>query len=152
MRDEFEVAPRAFFEVGRRNLFGKNPVGELLQQRQPSPERSGVLCRSACYGVGRLWVPEYRLLGTFREPRLFDTAFDGFATLTFEQQMRSSFNFSRRSASAEAARKLPRDLAVSGSYQIQRTRLFDVSGQREDLLLIDKIVRAVPPVVVFRRR
>ena len=41
--------------------------------------------------------------------------------------------------SAEAARKLTRDLAVSGSYQIQRTRLFDVAVSDADRLTIDKV-------------
>ena len=83
-------------------------------------------------------MTEYRLLGTYREPRLFGTAFDGFATLTFEQQIRSSFNFARRSASAAAVRKLTPTIAVSGIYQIQRTRLFDISINPADRPLLDR--------------
>ena len=44
------------------------------------------------------------MLGTFREPRVFDTAADAFLNATLEQQIRSSFNFSRRSASADSRR------------------------------------------------
>src|SRR5206468_3541043 len=48
------------------------------------------------------------------------------------------FNFARRGAGAEAARKLTHDIAVSGSYQITRTRLFDVSISKADQPLIDQ--------------
>jgi outer membrane protein insertion porin family len=136
VREQFEVAPRAFFEVGRRNLFGKNRSVNFFSSVSLHPNEStfigGVPIQTSGYGL-----TEYRLLSTYREPRLLDTAFDGFATLTFEQQIRSSFNFSRRSASAETARKLRRDLTVSGSYQIQRTRIFDVAVSPADRRLID---------------
>jgi outer membrane protein insertion porin family len=127
VRDELEVAPRAFFEVGRRNLFGKVRSVNFFSSLSLHPKDEPFVADQPVPGTGGYGFPEYRLLGTFREPRLLDTGFDGFATLTFEQQKRSSFNFSRRSASAEAARRLTRDLSVTGSYQIQRIRLFDVS-------------------------
>jgi outer membrane protein insertion porin family len=141
VRDEFEVAPRAFFEVGRRNLFGKVRSVNFFSSLSLHPKDAPFSADQPVTGPAGFGFPEYRLLGTFREPRLLDTGFDGFATLTVEQQKRSSFNFSRRSASAEAARKLTPDLAVSGSYQIQRTRLFDVRVSDADLLAIDRIFK-----------
>src|SRR5206468_2785530 len=65
-------------------------------------------------------------------------AADAFLNTTFEQQRRSSFNFARRSLSADIARKLTPAVSVTGSYQIQRTEVFDERLSIEDQLLIDK--------------
>jgi outer membrane protein insertion porin family len=82
---------------------------------------------------------EYRILGTFREPRVMGTAADAFLTATVEQQMRTSFNFARRAFSAEAARRLTPYVSASGSYQIQRTELFDEKIAETDKLLVDRL-------------
>ena len=92
---ELEFAPRAFFEIGRRNLFGKNRSVNLFT-------RISLRSQSDSTGDG---FTEYRVLGTFREPRVFDTAADAFLTATVEQQNRSSFNFARRAFSAEIVRR-----------------------------------------------
>jgi outer membrane protein insertion porin family len=64
---------------------------------------------------------------TFREPRVFDTAADAYLTGTLEQQIRSSFNFARQSAGAVVARRVTRNVSVTGSYQLQHTRVFDIA-------------------------
>ena len=134
-----EFAPRAFFEIGRRNLFGKNRSINLFSSislhPKDSPFFAGQASPSSDTGYG---LTEYRVQGTFREPRVFNTAFDAFVTATLEQQIRSSFNFARRSASAEVARRLTRAMSVSGSYQIQRTDVFDENVSPADQLLIDR--------------
>jgi outer membrane protein insertion porin family len=120
--EELEFAPRAFFEITRRNLFGKNRSVNLFARvsLRPQDDTTG-------YGFS-----EYRLLGTFREPRIFNTPADAFLTAVAEQQRRSSFNFARRGFSAEIGRRVSNALSVSGSYQIQRTELFDVKIEDED--------------------
>ena len=131
-----EFAPRAFFEIGRRNFFGKNRSINFFSSISLHPNdfaEQGSPSSDTGYGL-----TEYRVQGTFREPRVFDTAFDAFVTATVEQQIRSSFNFARRSASAEVARRLTRALSVSGSYQIQRTNVFDENVSPSDQLLIDR--------------
>ena len=121
---EFDFAPRAFIDIGRRNVFGKN--------------RSLNLFSSVAFHSQQSDLPlEYRVVGTYREPRVFDTTADAFVNLTFEQQRRSSFNFSRRGISADIARKLTRTVSVSGSYQLQRTTVFD--EKLEDQPLIDRV-------------
>jgi outer membrane protein assembly factor BamA len=81
---------------------------------------------------------EYRVIGTFREPRVFNTSADAFVNTTFEQQRRSSFSFSRRSLSAEVARHVTRTVSTTGSYQIQRTEVFNEQLSKSDQLLIDR--------------
>jgi translocation and assembly module TamA len=126
--ERFDVAPRAFFEVGRRNVFGKNRSVNLFSSVAFHSQESAANV-------------EYRAIGTFREPRVFDTAADAFVNATFEQQRRSSFNFSRRSLSADIARKMTRAVSITGTYQIQRTEVFDERLEDTDPLkpLIDRL-------------
>jgi outer membrane protein insertion porin family len=124
--EEFDVAPRAFFDIGRRNVFGKN--------------RSVNFFSSIAFHSQKSTAPtEFRVIGTFREPRVFNTAADAFVNVTFEQQRRSSFNFSRRGASADVARKVTRAVSVTGGYQIQRTEVFDEKLDDADKPLVDRL-------------
>jgi outer membrane protein assembly complex protein YaeT len=133
-----EFAPRAFFEIGRRNLFGKNRSVNLFSRISLRPKGLDTAApldqSSTSYGFS-----EYRVVGTYREPRLFNTAADAFLTGTLEQQRRSSFNFARRGFNAEVVRRLTRQVSASGSYQIQRTELFDERFDQDEQLLIDRL-------------
>ena len=88
--ERFDAAPRASFQISRRNLFGTNRSATLFTSLTLHPQGNSVAQT----------ITEYRVVGTFREPQLFDTAIDGLVTLTTEQQFRSSFNFRRKSATA----------------------------------------------------
>jgi outer membrane protein assembly complex protein YaeT len=129
--EQLELAPRAFFEIGRRNLFGKNRSVNLFTRISVRPNDEP--------GQSGYAFSEYRLLGTFREPRAFGTAADAFLTGTVEQQIRTSFNFARRAFSAELARRLTSRVSIGGNYQIQRTELFDEHISEEDTLLVDRL-------------
>jgi outer membrane protein insertion porin family len=125
--DELDLAPRVFLQIGRRNLFGRN--------RSVNVFTSVSLHSKHSLAAG---VTEYRFVGTFREPRLFDTAIDAFINATVEQQIRSSFNFRRRSASAAIARHITPAISATGNYSIQRTSVFDSRVEGENLPLIDR--------------
>jgi len=125
--DELDLAPRVFFEIGRRNLFGRNRSVNLFTSLSLHSQHSTAA-----------GVTEYRVVGTFREPRLFDTSADAFVNVTVEQQTRSSFNFKRNSASAAIARHLTPTISATGNYSIQRTTVFDARIDAPDLPLIDR--------------
>lgn len=129
--EQLEVAPRAFFEIGRRNLFGKNRSINLFTRISVRPNDEP--------GQSGRVFSEYRVLGTFREPRAFGSAADAFLTGTVEQQKRTSFNFARRAFSAELARRLTSRVSIAGNYQIQRTELFDERIIEGDQLLVDRL-------------
>jgi outer membrane protein insertion porin family len=137
--DLFEVAPRGSFLVARRNLFGKNRSVSLFTSV------SLPLFKEPVFGVqgnlinDQLAVPEYRVIGTYREPRVFNTAANVAVTGTFEQQARSSFNFARRAASAEIERRLTGRVRLTASYQIQNTIVFDDNVSPADQLLVDRL-------------
>jgi outer membrane protein insertion porin family len=133
--ERIEFAPRGFFEVGRRNLGGKNrsinfsarasfrPQGDTFEE----PTDGG-------YGLN-----EYRVLGTYREPRAFGRAIDVSVVAFAEQAIRTTFNFRRVGLNADAVRLLTPRIRVNGRYSLGRTRLFDERIPPEDELPIDRL-------------
>jgi outer membrane protein assembly complex protein YaeT len=140
--EKIEVAPRASFEIGRRNLFGTNRSVNLFTSASLHPKDSPVFANqepAPSTASGGYGFPEYRVLAQFRQPRVFGSNADFRVTSTVEQQIRSSFNFSRRSVSAELAVRLPRNMSASGGYQIQRTRVFNQSVEESQQRDIDRL-------------
>jgi outer membrane protein insertion porin family len=136
---KLEFAPRASFQIGRRNLFGKNRSVNLFTSFSLYPSDSPVFLGQAAPASGSSFgFSEYRVLGTYREPRVLNTSADLLLTGTLEQQIRSSFNFARRAAGVQVARRLTRDLSATVNYQIQRTKVFDQNITTADQLLIDR--------------
>ena len=127
--EALEFWPRAFFEITRRNLFGKNRSVNLFTRISLRPQD-----QSAGHGFS-----EYRVLGTFREPRVFNTAADAFLTAVVEQQHRSSFNFARRGFNAEMVRRFTPAFSLIGSYNLNETELFDEQINEADQPLIDRL-------------
>jgi outer membrane protein insertion porin family len=115
---QIDFAPRAFVETTRRNLFGKNRSVNLFGRIGLHPNTIGT---GSATSSG---LSEYRLLASFREPRVLNTRADASLTGVIEQQRRSSFNFARKIFIAEVGRRLTRGISLSGSYQVQRTKLF----------------------------
>ena len=135
--ERFEVAPRGFFQIGRRNLWGKNRRVDLftrLAVRPRDPPAVAALPQPSQPDEPQAPDPldefgsrfyEYRVLGQFREPKAFDTPADVVVTGLVEQARRSSFNFDRKEARVEAGFRLSRIYSAIGLYSFQKTRLFD---------------------------
>lgn len=139
--DRLEVAPRALFEITRSNLFGKNRSISLFSRVSLRPNSAPFNAGTAgpANGTGSYGFSDYRLIGTYREPRLFGTASDAVVTGVMEQGVRASFNFAHRGASVQLARRISRTLSFSGNYAIDRNKLFDVQVSPADQLLIDRL-------------
>jgi outer membrane protein insertion porin family len=125
--EQFEFAPRGFFQIGRNNLWGKNRSVNLftrvsLRSRDVVVSSSGVVLSQ---DLDRYGFNEYRVVGTFREPRAFGSRSDVLVTGILEQAMRSSFNFLRREVRAETDLRVSRLYRVTGRYSLQRTEIFD---------------------------
>jgi outer membrane protein insertion porin family len=123
--DRFDVAPRTFFEYGRKNLFGKNRSFNVFGSISLHLQE-----RDAAAGTPNL--TEYRVLGTYREPRFLNSTTDGLVTATLEQQIRTSFDFRRASATVQAAQRLTRTVSITEAYAIQRTELLTVKVEATD--------------------
>lgn len=142
-----DVAPRGFFEIGRRNLGGRNRSVNLysrLSLRSDFEE-----------GGSSFGFPEYRVIGTYREPRTFGWNADVTISAGLEQGVRSTYNFSREGINAEFQRRLfdsgPPTLfatarpggapaiRVVGRYTLNTTSTFDAVLTEEEQLTIDRI-------------
>ena len=141
--EKFEVAPRGFFEVGRRNLWGKNRSVNLftrvsLRARDIVLSSGGVRFPEPAKGSG-YGFNEYRVYATFREPRIFNTPADVLVTGILDQAIRSSFNFITREARAEAGLRFTQRYSAAGRYSYQHTKLFDQRFTEAEKPLIDRI-------------
>jgi outer membrane protein insertion porin family len=131
-REDLEFAPRGFFEIGRRNIGGRNRTANLYTRLSLRPNRDPENPKT--FGFA-----EYRVVGTYRQPRPFRGAGDFTVTAAVEQGVRSSFNFSRKGVNVEVARRLTDILRGSVRYSFTTTRIFDDQIAPEDKPLIDRL-------------
>ena len=141
--ERFEFAPRGFFEVGRRNLWGKNRSVNLftrvsLRSRDIVFNDQGERLPEGV-NQGGTGFNEYRIYGTFREPRIFNSPADVLVTGILDQAIRSSFNFITREARAEAGLRFTQRYSAAGRYSYQHTKLFDERFTEREKPLIDRI-------------
>ena len=140
--DHLEVAPRGAFEITRRNLFGTNRSVSLFTRVSL---RSTDVLRDDTPANGEqternLGFNEYRVVGTFQEPRLFSNRSELLLTGIVEQAIRTTFNFSRRIARAEVGTRLAPAVSLTGRYSYEHTKLFDeIFTPDEKPILIDKL-------------
>jgi outer membrane protein insertion porin family len=144
--DVFEVAPRGFFQIGRRNLFGKNRSVNLytrvslrsrdqFSETPTNPDPNATVQNS--YGFH-----EYRVVPSYEEPRIFGLRSTLQVQGILEQATRTSFNFRRREIRAQANLPAARIYTLSGFYSLQRTELFDIQDLQEKPE-IDRVFPAV---------
>ena len=129
--EEYQFAPRGFFQIGRRNLFGKDRSLDLFTRASLRPK--GTTSRDGAPTVPALEdreerFNEYLVQLTYLERRIAATDFDFSISAGVEQAVRSSFDFSRRGASATLTRRLSRAVAISWRYGIEKTRIFTKSN------------------------
>jgi len=143
--ERFDVAPRGFFEFGRRNLWGGNRTINLFMRGairssdlvnasrdDPSPPVAAPLDDE---GSG---FREYRVLGTYREPGFMGLPIDLAVTGVVDQAIRSSYDFNRRQAFLEGSHRFSR-FSAAGRYSLGRTRVFNDRIAPEDRLNIDRL-------------
>jgi outer membrane protein assembly factor BamA len=135
--ERIDVAPRGFLQISRRNLWGKNRSVTLFTRVSLRPRDPGTDADPT--DTGGYGFNEYRVVGTFREPRVFDRPGDLQLTGFLEQAIRSSFNFRRRGVHLDFGRRFGTALTVSGRYAFDYTKLFDIHIEPEDQLLIDRL-------------
>ena len=142
--ENIEVAPRGFFEVGRRNLWGKNRSINFFsrvsvrRRTDTVPETPA----SPATEVSRTTL-EYRVIGAYREPRFAGTAADLQASLGFEQGSRTSFSFRSQSARVNLTQRYGAHWNLQGQYSIERNDVFDDRINPIDQPLIDRLFPTV---------
>ncbi len=134
-RERLEFAPRGFFDVGRRNLGGKNRSADFYTRLSLRPREAA----DGSTESSRFGFSEYRIVATYREPRAIGLNADLSFTAAVEQGVRSTFNFARKGINAELARRLGPGLRTSARYSFGTTRTFDERLSLEDQSRIDRI-------------
>jgi outer membrane protein insertion porin family len=140
-QEHYEFVPRGSFEIGRRNMGGKNRSVDLftrvsLRSRDLVVANGGVSLEENNTDTG---FNEFRVFGTYREPRVFETRADLLLTATVEQAIRSSFNFNRKETRAELGLRISDKYSLAGRYSLEKTRLFDEVFSEEEKPLIDRL-------------
>ncbi|MGE5125556.1 MAG: outer membrane protein assembly factor [Betaproteobacteria bacterium] len=74
-----------------------------------------------------------RLLANLREPWLFGRKLDSFATVFWEEESRTSFDYNRKGASLQVARALDARTSLILRYQLQDTNVFNVAVPIEEI-------------------
>jgi outer membrane protein assembly complex protein YaeT len=148
-QQRFEYAPRGSFEVGRSNLWGKNRSVDLFTRGSLKSRdivvtnvasAPGTVPTSTTTTTSNFGINEYRVLGTYREPKVFDTRADLLLTGILDQAIRTSFNFRTRAVRAEAGWHASRIFSVAARYSFQHTTLFDQAlTPDQDPVLIDRL-------------
>jgi outer membrane protein assembly complex protein YaeT len=139
--ERYEFVPRGSFEIGRRNLWGKNRSVDFfsrvaLRSRDLAFTDNGPQLVEPESSLG---FNEYRVYGTFREPRVLGTRSDVLLTGIFDQAIRSSFNFRTREARAETGYRFSPRYSIAGRYSIEKTELFDEHISEAEQPLVDKL-------------
>jgi len=131
-----EIVPRGFFEIGRRNLWGKNRSVNLFTRASVRRRDQPV---GSPDGGGGFDFREYRVISSFREPAVIGPRTEFVATGFLEQGIRSSYSFNRRGVATELAYRLQRNLSVSGRYSLDKSRVFDQRLTEDELRTIDRV-------------
>jgi outer membrane protein insertion porin family len=131
--ERLEFAPRGFFDVGRRNVGGKNRSVNLYTRVSLRPRDSARENDGEGFGFS-----DYRVVLTYLEPRPYGINGDLTITGAAEQGVRSAFNFARKGVTAELHRRLSPRVRTSGRYSFATTRIFDARLDEEDQALIDR--------------
>jgi outer membrane protein assembly factor BamA len=134
--ERIEWAPRGFFEIGRRNLGGRNRSVNLYTRVSVRPRDAPDDPAQDGRGFG---FGEYRVVGTYREPRAFGWNADLTVTGAAEQGVRSSFNFTRKGVTVELLRRLTPAIRSSARYSLGTTKTYDERLTGRDVATIDRL-------------
>ena len=144
-QERLEFAPRGFFQIGRRNIAGKNRSVNLYTRLALRPESDAANSDGGAFGF-----EEYRVVGTYREPKPFGLGSDILITGLIEQGVRSSFNFARKGVTADIEHTITRrrNVRLNYRYALTTTKTFDLAFIPEDNADTAAIERIFPQVRV----
>lgn len=133
--EQTEFAPRGFFEIGRRNLWGKNRSVDLYTRFSLWPRRGP----AAEVSRTDLGFNEYRFLLNFREPRAFGQSGDLFVSGFAEQVIRPSFDLISRGVNTELRRTIGAAMTGRLGHTYGVNRLANEQLRAEDRPLVDRL-------------
>ncbi len=140
--EQLEFAPRGFVQIGRRNLWGKNRSIDLFTRVSVRRQNDPVLLAPAEANAG-FGFNEYRVLGTYTEPRAFGSDLDLFVTGFVEEAIRPGFDLFSRGFNAETRGQVTPWLSTSVGYSWGKNDTSNVQLNPEDVPLVDRLFEKV---------
>ena len=132
-----EFAPRGFIELGRRNLWGKNRSVNLYSRVSFRHQTSTATpVEPVNVSLNNL---EYRVIGSYREPRFAGGPGDFQVSAVFDQGSRTSFRYKHRSARVDYSERLKSGWRALGTYSFESNEIFDDQIDPVDRPLIDRV-------------
>ncbi|MCY4602294.1 MAG: BamA/TamA family outer membrane protein [Acidobacteria bacterium] len=140
--EQLEFAPRGFVQIGRRNLWGKNRSIDLFTRVSVRRQNDPVLLAPAEANAG-FGFNEYRVLGTYTEPRAFGSDLDLFVTGFVEEAIRPGFDLFSRGFNAETRGQVTPWVSTSVGYSWGKNDTSNVQLNPEDVPLVDRLFEKV---------
>ena len=136
--ERIEFAPRGFFEIGRRNLFGKNRSIDLFTRvsvrRKNDPADPIRAAATSAFGFN-----EYRVLGTYREPRTFGLGWDVLVSGYVEQAIRPGFDLFSRGITSQLTRQVTPTVSTTVGYRLGQNDTSNKELNPEDEDIVDRL-------------
>ena len=132
--ENLEFAPRGLFEIGRRNLRGRNRDISFFSRVALKPP-STIKKPQSGFDLG---FNEYRVTGTYRERYAFHSNTELLFGITSERGIRPTFNFDRQLANADILHVVSPSVSVSGRYALEFSHLFNRIPDPATDYLIDR--------------
>ena len=136
--ERIEFARRGFFEIGRRNLFGRNRSIDLFTRvsvrRKNDPIDPLRLDGATAFGFN-----EYRILSTYREPRTFGLGWDVLFQGYIEQAIRPGFDLFSRGITAQLSRQISPTARNTLAYRLGNNDTSNKELNREDEDIVDRL-------------
>ena len=135
--ERIELAPRGSFEIGRRNLWGKNRSIDLFTRVSVRRKNDPLPVQSE---PGRaLGFNEYRVLATYREPRAIGQDWDVVMTGYVEQAIRPGFDLFSRGVTAQLTRSAGVATSTAVGYRLGSNDTSNRELNREDEDIVDRL-------------
>ena len=136
--ERIEFAPRGSFEIGRRNLWGKNRSIDLFSRVSVRRKNDPVIFAPG-ESTRTLGFNEYRVLATYREPRAIGLAWDIVMSGYVEQAIRPGFDLFTRGITAQLTRSTNASVSTTVGYRLGNNDTSNRVLNREDSDIVDRL-------------
>jgi outer membrane protein assembly factor BamA len=136
--ERIEFAPRGSFEIGRRNLWGRNRSIDLFTRVSVRRKNDPLPPVQAATG-GALGFNEYRALATYREPRAIGRDWDVLVSGFVEQAIRPGFDLFSRGVTAQVTRSSGVATGTAVGYRLGNNDTSNRELNREDENIVDRL-------------
>ena len=136
--ERIEFAPRGSFEIGRRNLWGRNRSIDLFTRVSVRRKNDPPLLAPVETG-GAFGFNEYRVLATYREPRAIRRDWDVQMSGFVEQAIRPGFDLFSRGVTAQVTRSSGVATGTSIGYRLGNNDTSNRELNREDEDIVDRL-------------